>query len=172
MLDPLFFLSPFAPWPAGLIALLALIYTAWADARTGTVPSKPLLAAAAILLAGICWQKAWEAEWQGMSWQVGRLLLPALAFYAAIWSLNMMWKGLYKHDALGMGDASWSMLACLAYGWRAVAFAWGAGAVIAILFLGTRKLLGKTHGHVYFVPFLLIGLIVERVLVLPGVNLW
>jgi len=158
MLDFAFFLTPYAAWPVGLIVLAALVWTAFVDARTGLVPPWPLLGAGALLLAVIAIQ---TPE------MIGELLLPALAFYTAVWSLNMMWRLLYKHDALGMGDASWSFLACLAYNWRPVVFAWAIGAIIALLFLGARRLAGKSHGHVYFVPFLLAGLLIVRLAVMP-----
>ena len=122
------------PWWAGGVALAALIYTAIVDARTGLVPPYPLLAAGLVAVIG---------------WLVVNPVLAtphilyAFSGYAVIWSLNMVWRLLYKHDALGMGDASWTALAILAYGWQLCIAAWGGGALLALLFLAIRKAIGK-----------------------------
>lgn len=147
-------LLPFdLPVWAGGAALLALIYTAWVDARTGLVPPLPLIVAGLVVAVG---------------WLVADLprlppqLMLAFAVYAAIWALNFIWHRLYKQDALGMGDASWSWLAAFAYGWQSLVVAWGAGAVIALLFLGSLHLAGRRARHVYFAPFLCVALLLSR----------
>lgn len=166
--DPTFFLSPFVMWQIGVLVLLALAYTAWVDAKTGMVPTFPLLVAGALLLGAVTLRdfQDWDSPMP-----LVRMIVPGLAFYIAIWSLNHMWRLLFRRDALGMGDASWSFLACIAYGWRPVLFAWGAGAIIALLYMGARRLMDRMAGEVYFVPFLLAGLLIERLVIMPWPSL-
>ena len=143
------------PWWAGAAALAALVYTAIVDARTGLVPPLPLLAAGLIVVLGLGLMVPALAPAQ---------ILSAFIAYAAIWSLNMLWRALYKHDALGMGDASWTCLATLAYGWPLAIAAWGGGALLALLFLAVRRAAGRPATHVYFAPFLCAALILAQLL--------
>lgn len=144
-----------SPYWAGAAALAALIYTAIIDARSGRVPPYPLFVAGIIVVVG------WLLVDPSL---VAPHVLAAFAGYAAIWSLNMVWRMLYKHDALGMGDASWTCVAVLAYGWQLAVAAWGGGAVLALLFLALRHAIGKPARHVYFAPFLCIALIAAQLL--------
>ena len=141
------------PWWAGVGALVVLLYTAIVDARTGLVPPWPL--AVGILVAVVGWLTVEPAH-------AAPAILAGFWFYCAIWALNMAWALITKHDALGMGDGHWSILAVITYGWPLTIAAWGVGAILAIAFLWLRQLMRKPVGHVHFAPFLLAGLIGAR----------
>lgn len=145
-----FALSPHVPLWAGTVALLALTITAVVDARTGLVPPLPLAFASLALIAGLILQDSPRAL---------SAPLYALLFYAAIFLINEVHFKLTGRDALGLGDAHWSLVAVLAYGVPLTLMAWGVGAWLALLWLGARRVLGKPAGHVYFVPFLLVALL-------------
>jgi prepilin signal peptidase PulO-like enzyme (type II secretory pathway) len=136
---------------AAILALIALAYTAIVDARTGMVPPLPLAVASLLLIASLVANGATPMA-----------IVHAALMYAGIWAVNEAHYRMMGRDALGMGDAHWSFVATLLYGPVAVLWAWGAGACLAILFLGARRLAGKSAGQVYFVPFLFIGLLLVR----------
>jgi prepilin signal peptidase PulO-like enzyme (type II secretory pathway) len=75
-----------------------------------------------------------------------------------IWSINAIWYRLFRHDALGMGDAKWTMLAVACFGVMPSVIAWGVGSVLAIVFIGVLRLSRRKAARVTFVPFLFIGL--------------
>lgn len=146
------------PLWAGSIAVLALLYTAVVDARTGLVPPVPLAIASLALMAGLVLngsERAFTAP------------LYALAFYAGVFLINEVHYRLTQRDALGLGDAHWSLVSVLAFGVPATLMAWGAGAWLGLLWLGMRKLVRKPAGQVYFVPFLFIALLLIRLLGVP-----
>lgn len=147
-------LGPFLPdhllWYSGATALAALIYTAWVDAKQGIVPPTPIALASGVVLIDLAFRHTSTLH----IW-----LIPAFLFFAAIWALNMIWRRMFRQDALGMGDASWSFLATLIYGWRAVVFAWGAGAILGLLYMGWHRLRRRRKAHIHFAPFLLVALL-------------
>lgn len=138
-----------APLLAGLAVMLALFYTAAIDAKTGLVPPVPLALAGLLMMAVLISTNSERA-----------LTAPlyALGFYMAIFLVNELHYQLTERDALGLGDAHWSLVAVLAFGPMAVLMAWGLGAWLAILWLAGRRLAGKAAGQVYFVPFLFVAL--------------
>jgi len=153
-------------WPAAILpghvhiiiavmTVAVLAYTAIVDARTGLVPPWPLLVTAVALLASFSITDKNHAL---------LMAVQASIFYVAVWLVNEIHYRIQGHDALGLGDASWSAVATLAYGWEAVAWSWGIGAWLALLWLLLRRLLRRPAGQVYFVPFLFVALILVRVL--------
>jgi hypothetical protein len=156
MIDITLFLAADVPAAIAWLAVMALIYTAIVDARTGLVPPLPLAIATLALMASLI---------DGGAARAISTPLYALLAYGIVWAVNEIHFKLTGRDALGLGDGHWSLVAVLAYGPLAVAMAWGIGAWLALGWLGARRMAGKPAGHVYFVPFILLGLIV--VLVMP-----
>lgn len=143
------------PLWAGALAFAALFYTAVVDARTGLVPPVPLAVAAMALMASLLASGADRAFTEPSH---------ALLVYALIFAVNEVHYRITGRDALGLGDAHWSLVATLAFGAPAVLLSWGLGAWLALLWLGARRLCGKPAGQVYFVPFLFIALVVIRLM--------
>jgi prepilin signal peptidase PulO-like enzyme (type II secretory pathway) len=77
----------------------------------------------------------------------------------SIYALNQLWYRLKKSDALGMGDAKWTMLAVTCFGIAPAAIAWGLGAWLALSWMGLRRLAKKPMARVHFAPFLFAGLL-------------
>lgn len=141
------------PLWAGAFALLALLYTAVVDARTGLVPPLPLAVAGLLLMAGLIIDNS-SRDYAAP--------LHAILFYCGVFAVNEAHYRLTGRDALGLGDAHWSLVAVLAYGMPVTLMAWGVGAWLAIIWLGLRRLIGEPSGQVYFVPFLFVALILLR----------
>lgn len=135
----------------------ALLYTAIVDARTGLVPPVPLALAGLVVMTCLIVDQSSRAT---------AAPLAALLFYIGIFLINEIHYSLTKRDALGLGDAHWSLVATLAFGAPAVLMAWGVGAWLAILWLGLRRMMGRPAGQVYFVPFLCTALIIIKLHVL------
>lgn len=85
-------------------------------------------------------------------------LAEALAVALGIWAINQAWYRLMKADALGMGDAKWTMLAVSCFGIIPALFAWGFGACLAVAWMGTARMAHYKITRVFFAPFLFIGL--------------
>ena len=137
--------------PAAWFAVAALLFTAVYDARTGLVPPVPLALAALALMMSLI---------DGGATRAASAPFCALLIYIGVWAVNELHYHFMGHDALGLGDAHWSLVAALAYGPIPVLIAWGIGAWLALGWLGLRRTLGRPVTHVYFVPFILIGLLV------------
>ncbi|MGE3770905.1 MAG: hypothetical protein AB7G06_08160 [Bdellovibrionales bacterium] len=152
---PFLFLPFDVPVWIGALSLLALAGTALYDARTGLVPPVPLAVATLLLMFGLISVDAARAF---------TAPLYAVLFYAGVWAVNEAHYRITGRDALGLGDAHWSLVAVMAYGPLPVLMAWGAGAWLAIFWLGGLKLLKRPAGHVYFVPFLFAGLMLVLML--------
>jgi prepilin signal peptidase PulO-like enzyme (type II secretory pathway) len=130
----------------GILAAAALI-----DSFTATVPDL-LLLGGLLAIAGM----------QGMyvSWSfAGHQLLLALESGALIFIINFLWFHFFHHDALGMGDAKWTMLAVSCFGIMPALYAWGIGACLAVVWMLGLKIVRYQVTRVYFVPFLFIGLL-------------
>ncbi|HEU0118380.1 MAG TPA: prepilin peptidase [Alphaproteobacteria bacterium] len=143
-------MPPEAWWLTALV-LIVLASSAAVDAFTSTVPD-PLVFLGLLAVTGT----------QGVyvSWPFAAAHLAwAIAAAACLWAINMAWYYAFKQDAIGMGDAKWTMLAVACFGLTPAFYAWGIGAVLAILYLGAAKLVRYQLMHVYFAPFLFIGLI-------------
>jgi hypothetical protein len=143
-------ISPEYWWLPALV-LLVLGAAATVDAFTSNVPD-PLVFIGLIAVIGM----------QGMlqSWpEASTHLMWAMGAAFALWALNHLWYMVKKQDAIGMGDAKWTMLAMAAFDVEPVLIAWGLGACLAVVWIGGMKILQRPIRHVYFAPFLFIGLI-------------
>jgi prepilin signal peptidase PulO-like enzyme (type II secretory pathway) len=140
-----------------LLAWAALAGTAYVDARRGRVPDAPLLVAALAIALAFLWLQPPELL-------LKRLLL-ALVCGGAVWAINEIWYYAHKQDALGMGDAKWSMLAVLAFGTMPVMWAWILGAWLALGWMAVLRLRRHKIQRVFFAPFLCVGLAVVKLVV-------
>lgn len=84
----------------------------------------------------------------------------AVAVGIGLWLINLLWRRQFRRDAFGMGDAKWTMLAVACFGFSPALFAWGAGACLAVLWMGGARLAERKIKHIHFGPFLFIGLLV------------
>lgn len=136
---------------AGVVALLFLLTAALIDAFKGIVPDPVIFFGTLFtVIAQGCY----------VSWPfAAHNLTLGLVGYFAIWAVNEVWYRFLKHDALGMGDGKWTMLAIAAFGIKAALIAWGAGACLAVLWLMGCKLIRNKAAHVHFAPFLFVGLL-------------
>ena len=101
------------------------------------------------------------AEGYYVDWPfAGVNLLIALAAGFAIFLLNEIWFRTTKRDAIGMGDAKWSMIAVQTFGILPSLIAWGIGAVLAIIWMGGARVVKRPIARVHFAPFLFVGLLV------------
>lgn len=141
------------PLWAGGFAVMALLYTAVVDARTGLVPPLPLAIATLLLMIGLI---------DNGSSRAFTAPLHALLFYCGIFLVNEVHYRFTQRDALGMGDAHWSLVCVLAFGVPSTLMAWGLGAWLALAWLGACRLMKKPATQVYFVPFLMLALFLLR----------
>jgi prepilin signal peptidase PulO-like enzyme (type II secretory pathway) len=133
---------------ACILSILALASTI--DAFTGIVPDS-LIFLGMLAVTGT----------QGMiaSWPVaGTHLRHAVEAGLLVWLTNFLWYAKFHHDALGMGDAKWTMLAVACFGPVPGIFAWGVGSVLAVIFIGASRLVRFQVTQLTFAPFLFIGL--------------
>jgi prepilin signal peptidase PulO-like enzyme (type II secretory pathway) len=160
-----------SPNPGGLwLAMpvwVVLAVTAVIDARTGRVPDRWLMVGAAFgflcLLEGANVMSAGYGLFTFRT--VTQRLLSCVLLGAGLWSINEIYRFIRHHDALGMGDAKWSMLAAMVFGAWPVVFAWFVGAWLALGWLFAKRKLKLRHDRVYFVPFLLLGLLIVKLFV-------
>ena len=105
---------------------------------------------------------------QGMcdSWEVaGHHLRQAVAAGALIWAINFAWFCKFRYDALGMGDAKWTMLAVACFGIDLGLYSWAIGSVLATIYIGSFRLFKVQVTKVTFSPFLFVALSVVLYLV-------
>lgn len=143
-------LPPEAWWVPALV-LFILAAAAAVDAIRATIPD-PLIFLGLVAITGL----------QGLyvSWPfAAQHLQLALIAGIGLWAINQLWYLTFKRDALGMGDAKWTMLAVACFGFMPVVFAWGFGACLAVLWMGFMRISGYRITRVYFAPFLFIGLL-------------
>jgi prepilin signal peptidase PulO-like enzyme (type II secretory pathway) len=143
---------------ACVIFILALAATI--DAFTALIPE-------ALIFSGLLA----VASVQGMyaSWEIAALhLREAIIAGVLIWGINFAWFRKFRYDALGMGDAKWTMLAVACFGAEPVLVAWGIGSVLATILIGIFRLFRYRVTEVTFSPFLFIGLSVA----LFGLRFW
>ena len=128
-----------------ILALAALI-----DAFTETIPDALIFLGlfAIILMQGMF--ASWEIAAQHLRY--------AIAAGLFIWAVNFAWEKKFHTDALGMGDAKWTMLAVACFGIESAVWAWGIGSVLATIFIGLFRLFKVQMSKVTFSPFLFIGL--------------
>ena len=129
----------------GLLALMAVI-----DAFTSRVPDALVLLGLVTVTGLLGFFASWDVS--------ADQLRLAVAAGVVIWGINEAWYRCRHTDALGMGDAKWTMLAVACFGVMPAVFAWGIGAILAAIFIGTLRLIRRPVTHVTFAPFLFIGL--------------
>jgi len=144
-------LPPDAWWlPAIVLSLLGC--AALVDAFTSTVPD-PLIFFG--MLAVIATQGIYVG-WEFAGWHLALAIMAALV----VWAMNELWRAAFDNEAIGMGDAKWTMLAMACFEISPVMGAWGIGAWLALIWIGMARLFRYKMKQVYFAPFLFLGLIV------------
>jgi prepilin signal peptidase PulO-like enzyme (type II secretory pathway) len=138
-------------WWVLAVVLAILGAAAVFDAFKAIVPEPLIFAGLVIVVAG----QGLYVDWP---FAAGNLAL-GLAAAILIWAVNWLWHRAFKHDAIGMGDAKWTILAVTAFGLLATAYAWGLGAILAICWMGILRLAKRNIARVHFAPFLFIGLV-------------
>ena len=140
-------------WWVAAVVLLVLGIAAAIDLVKGIIPD-PLIFFGMVGLVA--------AEGMYVTWPfAAHQMTFGLVFAAVIWGINEAWYRYFKHDALGLGDAKWSLLAVTCFGVVPVLCAWGLGAILGTVWMGILKLIRRPSAHVHFAPFLFIGLIVS-----------
>jgi len=137
-------------WWVTAMVFFILIITAGIDAFTEVIPDA-LIFFGLLAITGM----------QGMygSWEVaGNNLRKALLAGVIIWAINQLWYKVFRNDALGMGDAKWTVLAVACFGLLPSLGAWGIGACLAVVWILASRLVSYKVTRVTFAPFLLIGL--------------
>jgi prepilin signal peptidase PulO-like enzyme (type II secretory pathway) len=138
-------------WWIAAALLLVLCAAAAVDLFKGVVPD-PLIFFG---MAGIVAAKGVLIDWPFAAHQ----MTWGLVAMAIVWGINEIWFRLFKHDALGLGDAKWSMLAVTGFGALPVVLAWGVGAVLGAAWIAAQKLSRRKQPYVHFAPFLFAGLV-------------
>jgi prepilin signal peptidase PulO-like enzyme (type II secretory pathway) len=136
-------------WVTALVVFI-LALAATIDAFTTTVPDSLIF----LGLLAITGMQGWYASWAVAAMH----LRQAIEAGVLIWAINLMWYWKFRNDALGMGDAKWTMLAVACFGWLAGVIAWGAGACLAVVWLCVAWLVKRPVDRVTFAPFLMAGL--------------
>ena len=142
-------LPPEAWWLAVLI-LLILGIAALIDSVSSIVPDPLIFIGLLVTVA----TQGFAVDWPFAATQLSYALVSAIV----IWAVNQCWYRIFKHDAIGMGDAKWTMLAVACFGVIPGILAWGVGACLAVVWLGLLRLARRSITHIYFAPFLWIGL--------------
>lgn len=138
-------------WWLPALTLLVLGAAAAVDAFTAVIPD-------ALIFLGTVATVAVQGFY--VSWPfASHHLAVALAVMAGLWAINELWHWRFRQDALGMGDAKWTMLAVACFGTLPPLFAWGFGSCLAVLWIGGLRLARRDIAHVYFAPFLFAGLL-------------
>jgi prepilin signal peptidase PulO-like enzyme (type II secretory pathway) len=138
-------------WWFPACVLLVLAATAAIDTFTARIPDLMILPGiiATVMLAG-----------QYVSWTFAlHNFAYGVASYFLVWFLNFLWYLAFKRDALGLGDAKWTMMAVSAFGILPVAVAWGIGAWLALVWIFMAKVFRRPIPYVHFAPFLFAGLV-------------
>ncbi len=149
--DTIAALPPEGWWLAALV-FAALGVAAAIDAFTARVPD-------VLIFVGLAVVAGAQAHYVSGSFAAANMGM-ALAVGVTIWGVNELWYKKFGHDALGMGDAKWSMLAVSCFGLALVALAWGAGACLALLWMAGGRLIRRRVRRVHFAPFLFTGLLI------------
>jgi prepilin signal peptidase PulO-like enzyme (type II secretory pathway) len=137
-------------WLAALV-LLILGLAASIDTFTSNVPDPLIFLGLLALTALQGLEVSWPFAATHLTWALGA------AF--ALWAINQLWYLTFKRDAIGMGDAKWTMLAVAAFDIMPGLFAWGLGACLALIWMGALLIIRRPVNRVYFAPFLFIGLV-------------
>jgi prepilin signal peptidase PulO-like enzyme (type II secretory pathway) len=157
---------PVEAWWLPVPVLLLLGFAALYDALEGYVPDPLVLAGILIVTAA----QGFYADWPSAA----QHLLTGLAAAMALWGVNQLYYLAAKRDALGMGDAKWTVLAVAAFGIKPALWAWVIGAWLGLGWMAikkvhsiARKLAGAPSNggdphddYIHFAPFLFLGLLV------------
>ena len=141
---------PAAVWGVTILVGMLLMLAAGIDAATYIVPDPVILVGLVLVTVTQGFFDSWGAA--------GFHLRQAILVGIVIWGINALWYRLFRHDALGMGDAKWTMLAVACFGVAPALYAWSLGSIFALIFLGFTKAFRRPLPHVAFAPFLLLGL--------------
>jgi len=134
---------------ASVLGILAL--SATIDAFTEVIPDLLILLGLIAVVAT-----------QGMfvSWRMACVHFEhALLAGLIIWGVNFLWYQKFRYDALGMGDAKWTMLAVACFGAYPVLAAWAIGSILATAVILASKLTSYRITQVTFAPYLFVGLV-------------
>jgi hypothetical protein len=142
-------LPPEAWWLAGLV-ILVLAAAAAIDGFSGSVPDPLIFLGLLAVTATQGIYVSWPFAAAHLTWAIGAGI--------AIWAVNEIWYRFFRTDAIGMGDAKWTMLAVAAFDVIPALFAWGMGAVLAVAWMGALRLARYQLTRIYFAPFLFLGL--------------
>ena len=142
-------LPPEAAW-LPLLVMFILAAAAAVDALTSSVPD-PLVF---LGLLAVTAAQGMYVSWPFAAWHLTVALFSAIL----IWGINQVWYQITKRDALGMGDAKWTMLAVACFDVTPVLIAWGFGACLALIWMGFVRIARFQITRVYFAPFLFFGL--------------
>jgi prepilin signal peptidase PulO-like enzyme (type II secretory pathway) len=144
-------LTPAELWWLAPVTLIILGAAAAIDAFKGRVPD-PLIFFGLLI--------ATAARGFIIDWPIAaRHLMIGFAAGFFLYGINLIWYRFKKHDAIGMGDAKWTMLAVACFGIAPSAIGWVLGAWLALLWMGALKLMRKSIARVHFAPFLFAGLL-------------
>jgi len=135
---------------AGILFLLLL--TAIVDAFTKEVPDELIFLGLLTVTATQGFFVSWEYAAVNLRW--------AIALGILLWGINEIWYWKFKRDAIGMGDAKWTMLVVSSFGICPAILSWGIGSAIAVAFISILWIFRKRIDLVPFVPFLFAGLMV------------
>jgi len=139
-------------WWLSCLVLLILGAGATVDALTARIPDALVFLGLLAITLTLGITVNWPFAAAHLRW--------AIAAGIGLWILNELWHKQFKEDAYGMGDAKWTMLAVACFGFTPALFAWGCGACLSVVWMGSMKLLRRPIIHIYFGPFLFIGLLV------------
>ena len=142
---------PQTAWPLALAVLALLGIAALIDAFKGRIPD-------AIIFFGLVLTTGAQGALVDWPFAADHLMM-GLGAGIFFWTVNQLWYRLKQHDAIGMGDAKWTMLAVAAFGILPAIYAWGLGAILGLLWLGAAQFAKKRARHVHFAPFLFAGLL-------------
>ena len=138
-------------WWVGAAVLGLLGVAAMIDLFKGIIPDALIFFGIVGLIPAQGEYRTWPHAAHQLTWGI----LAAVI----IWGINELWYRTFKQDALGLGDAKWSLLAVACFGGLPVLFAWGVGAILGTVWIGAQKLIRRPAAHVHFAPFLFVGLI-------------
>ena len=138
-------------WWIPACVLMILGATAAVDAFTAIVPDLLIIPGFLAFIALLGFSVSWPVALHALSLGVAAGALVLL--------LDILWFLAFKRNALGMGDAKWTMFAVTAYGVMPVLISWGIGAWLAVGWILAAKLMRRPTPYVHFAPFLFVGLI-------------
>jgi prepilin signal peptidase PulO-like enzyme (type II secretory pathway) len=141
---------PEGGWWLAPIVFLLLAAAAVIDARTARVPD-PVIFLGLFITAAV---QGFLADWPFAARNLTIGLIAGVIPYL----INLAWYRFKKRDALGMGDAKWTILAVACFGPLPGAAAWVLGAVLALLWMAAARVARKPAAHIHFAPFLCAGL--------------